>query len=215
MISAYSRDTRHRDFHRGNCSAGFTLVEVVVALSIMSLLMIAVTAAMRTLGNSQSSIERVTDRIDEVRAVSSFLRDALEATVASSGSGGGLTFGGSGIEAKEYSYFSGDGNGFEWKARMVFGENHGGTFLLRLMRVEDSLVLKWQRPPQVIESRIWEDQSSRVLVDQVEDVQISFRGEPDQEWQEQWEAPGSPSMVRLNIKANDRYWPELIMSVQQ
>ena len=48
---------------------GFTLIEVVVALSILSLLMLAVISALRTFGNTQVSLEKLTDRVDQMRTV--------------------------------------------------------------------------------------------------------------------------------------------------
>ena len=64
----------------GHAARGFTLVEVVVALTILSLIMLATVTGLRTLANTQGTLERVTARIDEVRTVSGFLRDLMEAT---------------------------------------------------------------------------------------------------------------------------------------
>lgn len=60
---------------------GFTLVEVMVALSILSLLLLATISALRTFGNTQVSVEKLTNRVDEVRTVSGFLRDTLQSAV--------------------------------------------------------------------------------------------------------------------------------------
>ena len=46
---------------------GFTLVEVMVALTILSLVMLATVTGLRTLANTQVAIERMTSRVDEVR----------------------------------------------------------------------------------------------------------------------------------------------------
>ena len=51
---------------------GFTLVEVMVALAIFSLVMLATVTGFRTLSNTAATIDRMTDRIDEVRSVSAF-----------------------------------------------------------------------------------------------------------------------------------------------
>jgi general secretion pathway protein J len=198
-----------------NRSGGFTLVEVVVALAVLSLLMVAVVAALRTFGNTQGSLDKIAGRIDEIRSVSSFLRDSLEASVVGASDSGGLSFGGSGGGEREPSYFKGDAGGFVWKARMVFGEAYGGTFLLHVMRTDETLQLQWQVPPAPIESATWEGQLSRVLVDQLQEFQVSYRGKPGTDWQGQWDEPDSPELVRLNIKAGGRYWPELVMAVQR
>ena len=88
-------------------SAGFTLVEVIVALGIFSLIMLATVSGYRTLGNTASTITRMTDRTDELRSVSAFLRDALENSVVGTESGGGdeMTFGGSATECRTGSFF--------------------------------------------------------------------------------------------------------------
>ena len=86
---------------------GFTLVEVLVALAIFSLVMLTVVTGFRTLGNTASTIDRMTDRIDEVRSVSGFLRDALENSVVGAASGGGdaLGFGGNSANAPPSAFF--------------------------------------------------------------------------------------------------------------
>ena len=47
----------------------------------MTLILSATVSALRTFGNTQSSLERVITRVDEIRAVSTFLRNAFAATV--------------------------------------------------------------------------------------------------------------------------------------
>ena len=74
--------------NRDSASRGFTLIEVVVSLAILSLVLLGTVTGLRTLGNTQVSLERVTQRADEVRTVSAFLRDLMEAAVVGSGSGG-------------------------------------------------------------------------------------------------------------------------------
>lgn len=196
-------------------SGGFTLVESVVALAILSLLMTTVLAALRAFGNTQESLETVTGRTDELRAVSNFLRESLQATVVDPGDGE-LSFGASLTEgAREFSYFQGDETGFVWKARVVFGESYGGTFLVRVARdASGRLVLWWQLPPASMDAISWEGQQSRVLVPGLQEFQVAYRGAPGADWQPYWDERYSPDLVRLVIKANDRYWPELVMVVQ-
>lgn len=197
-------------------SDGFTLVEAVVALALLSLLMTTVLAALRAFGNTQESLEIVAGRTDEVRAVSNFLRESLEATVAGSDGGGALSFGGGAEDgARELSYFVGAETGFEWKARMVFGETYGGTFLVRVAREEDRLVLLWQRPPKSELLPNWEEAMSRLLVDDLQEFEVAYRGSLASDWQGQWLEEESPELVRVSIRANDRYWPELVMVVQR
>jgi general secretion pathway protein J len=174
--------------------------------------MLATVSALRTFGNTQVSLDKMIGRVDEIRSVSSFLRDGLESTVVGSGSGSGLGFGG---KKAVLAYFKGGAREFQWKASMLFGESYGGTFLVRVAQEGGKLVLQWQRPPMPIESATWKGELSRVLVERLQELQISYRGEDDRAWLAVWEGAGSPENIRLNIKADDRYWPELIMTVQR
>ena len=191
---------------------GFTLIEVIVALAILSLIMLATISAMRTFANTQGSLDRLSGRIDEIRTVSSFLRDTLDSTVFSAGNGG-LSLGGRG--GQELAYFAGTGSSVDWKAPILFGEGFGGTFLLRLAHEQDQLLLRWQEPVEPGQPVEWNDTESRVMVASVEAFEASFLPEFGDEWQEDWKSLDSPALIRLRIKANGKYWPDLIMQIQR
>ena len=57
--------------------AGFTLVEVLIALSLLSLLMLVLTSAMRSLGQTEERIEQRVEVADNYRTAVNFLQDAL------------------------------------------------------------------------------------------------------------------------------------------
>lgn len=191
---------------------GFTLVEVMVALTILSLILLATVSGLRTLANTQRSLETVTARADEIRSVSSVLRDLFESSVLGS-SVGGLTLGGGEAEA---TYFHISEQAIEWKASVQFGERYGGTHILRVAAEEQQLVLRW-KPPAVQPGRRmdWADSPSRVLVEQLEEFSLSSRADYRQDWQPQWRGEDAPAVVRLRIKAAGRYWPDLVMQVLQ
>ena len=190
---------------------GFTLVEVMVALSILSLLLLATISALRTFGNTQVSVEKLTNRVDEVRTVSGFLRDTLEsAVVGTRRSGRSL-----GTAPPESSFFSGDARYFAWKAPVLFGEGYGGTFLVRVGREQDKLVLRWQEPTGDDGEVNWSDTPSRDLLEGVEEFNVFYRAEFGEPWNQQWHEENSPFLVRIGIKAAGRYWPDLILQVQR
>lgn len=190
---------------------GFTLVEVMVALTILSLVMIVTVTGFRTLGNTQVSIDRMTDRVDEIRSVSSFLRDAFEATVVGDDLEG-LTLGGGGGSNSD-GFFRLNDQGVEWRSALLFDEAYGGSFFLRLAKQGDALVLQWQEPV-ARQPRKWADSQSRMVIDQVEEFRVAYRREPDGEWLQQWDGRTStPAMIRLSIRSSGRYWPDLIMGM--
>jgi len=198
---------------RRKLERGFTLVEVVVSLGVLSLILLATVSALRTFANTQVSLDAMIDRVDEVRTVSGFLRDMLDGAVTGENQSGGLTMGGG---SSELAYFEGDTNSLTWKAPALFGELYGGTLLLRLLKEDGNLMLYWQEPPPNNTPIKWDNAVSKVLLDGVEEFAVSFRPEHDLPWQHsKWDTPGAPALVRLNIKAKGRFWPDLILRVQR
>jgi len=193
-------------------SRGFTLVEVIVSLAVLSLIMLATVSALRTFANTQTSLDKLTLRIDEVRTVSSFLRDALDSTVYAGGAEK-LSLGGRG--EKEFAYFAGTSSTFSWKAPVLFGEGYGGTFLLQLSHEEDEMLLRWQEPLPTNVRPEWTDTESRVLVSSVEEFQVKYLPDFGREWVTGWHSAESPALIKMTIKAGGRYWPDLIMQVQR
>ena len=198
-------------------SQGFTLVEVIVALGIFSLIMLATVSGYRTLGNTASTITRMTDRTDELRSVSAFLRDALENSVVGAASGGNseMTFGGSSIDQGPVSYFKVTNGGLEWRAKILFGEAYGGSYFLRLAKLDEELVLQWQDPQGGIEPGSWQGASQRKILNDLQSFEVWTRMDAQSKWTRGNVDRDTPSHVKVVIKANDRYWPELIMVVQR
>jgi general secretion pathway protein J len=190
--------------------SGFTLVEVMVALTILSLVMLATVTGLRTLANTQVAVERLTSRVDEVRTVSGFLRDALESAVvpvkqSRLSSGGG---------SSEKIFFVASRESLAWKATVLFGEGYGGSYLVRVAREEDRLVLRWQEPTPSGSPTDWSEAVSRTLVNDLDELKLSFRPNFAGPWVDSIERGSVPVLVRLQVQAAGRYWPDLIIRVQ-
>jgi general secretion pathway protein J len=197
--------------------AGFTLVEVMVSLAVLSLLMLATVSALRTFANTQGSLERKISRVDEIRSVSSFLRQALQSNVVAQAQGesGGLSLGGA--PPSQSAFFRGTPRSVEWKAPMMFGEGYGGTFLIRVGREANQLTLRWQDPPDDDDGfePDWRDTPVRVVIDNLEEFSVAYRLDYKEGWKEGIAIESPPVMVRLAIKSSGRYWPDLIAEVQR
>lgn len=143
---------------------GFTLLEVLIALTLLSMMMAAVVAAMRTFGNTKVTLDAVTGRVDEIRLVSDFLRSSIEGAlpvvrVGTSETAQGLK-GGSGD-----TFFAGSSSRMIWVAPLVAGASLGGAHVMQLARVGDRLEISWrpyQREFAAFESA---DLEPRTLVD--------------------------------------------------
>tara|TARA_R100000005_G_scaffold96550_1_gene84454 strand:+ start:6012 stop:6611 length:600 start_codon:yes stop_codon:yes gene_type:complete len=190
--------------------AGFTLVEVVVALSVLSLIMLATVTALRTFANTQQSLDRMMGRVDEVRTVSSLLRDLVDSAALGADGGEGLTLGGG---AQDAAYFAGTDGVLMFKANILFGERFGGQYVLRFSREEDALVMRWQAARGDARAIDWAQAPSRRLVAQVDQFQVAYRAVPGADWVPEWGNGGVPVALRLRLRAAGRFWPELIMPV--
>jgi len=190
--------------------SGFTLVEMVLALAVLSLVLLATTTGLRTLANTQGSLERLSERVDEVRTVSSFLRDTLESAAVGSAGAGGLALGSA---SREEAYFDMTPESLVWKSTILIGENFGGSYLLRVAKEDDLLVLRWQEPDVSGNPGDWSQAQERTLVDDLQEFSVAWRGDYQDSWHQDWQAGDQAGWVRFQIQAADRYWPDLIVQV--
>lgn len=191
---------------------GFTLVEVMVALTILSLVLMVTVTGLSTLANTQSAIERMTSRVDEVRSVSMFLRDLL-ASATTGADPNALTLGGG---PGSQSYFISGTDFLELDATVLFGERYGGTYLVRIAKEDDQLVLRWQESNGGTAPKDWNDKYSRVMVAQLDEFVVLTREDYRKDWTENRRVDTSkPLLVMLKVKAAGRNWPDLIVRVKQ
>ncbi|MEZ5566810.1 MAG: prepilin-type N-terminal cleavage/methylation domain-containing protein [Halioglobus sp.] len=192
-------------------SRGFTLLEMVVSLALFSMMTLAIISAMRTFGNTQATLEEVTGRVDEARAVSGFLRDSIGAAMPVVRLG---NFAADQRGGQYGTYFRGGAGELTWVAPLVAGANLGGAFVMHLARVEDRLELRWHPYLRETSAINWEEQPPRVLLNSVTAFEVGYLGAFRGEWLQEW-MPGQnlPLAVRLNIKANERFWPELVVGL--
>jgi general secretion pathway protein J len=200
--------TGHRNPGAGR-TAGFTLVEVMVALTVLSLIMLATVTGLRTLANTQVALERVTDRVDEVRTVSTFLRNTFESAILAN-QGSRLTLGGS---PAGKNFFVLQKDSVAWKSTVLFGETYGGSYLIRVAREGDELVMRWQEPAARGVADDWDKASSRVLVRELEAFELAYRQGYGSGWVEEIDRNVIPDLLRMRIKSSGRYWPDLVLRV--
>jgi general secretion pathway protein J len=189
---------------------GFTLLEVMIALVILSMIKVATIAALRGFGNTKAAVTLITNRLDEVRVVSGFLRNSLGSAMPSrSGGTGAPTFG---RAAPSATYFRGSSSEVVWVAPLIAGADLGGAFVMQLNYIDERVELRWHPYRPSMEVFDWAEVEPRVLLEDVEEFTIGYLGNYGGEWLEEWlESPANPVAVRLNIKSRNKYWPELVV----
>ena len=109
---------------------GFTLVEMLVAMSLLSLIMLGLAGAMGTMGRTESSIDNRLERMDESRTGADFLRSVLGRISAKKVLG--LQEQGMLERTKPPFFFSGNAEAMTWVGVMPARYGAGGRYHFRL-----------------------------------------------------------------------------------
>ncbi len=189
---------------------GFTLLEVLVALTLLSMIMVATISALRTLGNTKTTIAQVTNRVDEIRVISEFLRNTIGAAMPVVRVGSTPE---DFLDVASYgTYFAGDTTHVMWVAPLVAGADMGGAFVMQLALIENRLELRWHPYQSDVLAVNWDELEPRVLLESVEELQIGYLAAYGLDWLDLWAgAQRNPVAVRINIRAAEKYWPELVI----
>jgi general secretion pathway protein J len=193
--------------------AGFTLVEILVVMTLLSLVMLALGAAMRTIAQTEQRVDLRLQRADELRVATNFLSSTLgrisarKSTVPT--------------QAGTSTYqFSGNPDEAVWIGVMPARFGAGGRYFFRLalerFGSDRGLVIRFVpwTPGAVIPP--WNTAESRVLVGGVQGMSLEY-AEPNSGigWQPQWrEADKLPTRVRIALRTGTGDWPELIIPMR-
>ncbi len=195
--------------------AGFTLVEVVIALSIFSLIMLGLLSALGTFGASASRLDERTNKSGSAWLVGDFLRATLSQSVQRLKE----TL----PDGSQAVFFRGTADELNWVGRMPARFGIGGLYHFRLSRVRDaggdSLMLIYS--PYVGGDRVQaaHHEARHVLVEGIEAFRLAYQIKPASReeaplWQAIWEDPERlPARVRIDIAATGRAWGPLFVSI--
>lgn len=186
-----------------NGQRGLTLVEVVVASLILSLIMLATVTAMRTFGRTYDTLLVRTDQTAEMREVSRFLRLALRDALG------------------EPDTFSGDAAVLAWATPLDRVGSAGGIQYLQLTRQGDALMLSFAPfdPARIgVDDPEWGALvDDFVLVDELERLAFAYRASPFADWADVWDPEASPTVpwaVSVSIAAGGVQWPPIVVPLQ-
>jgi general secretion pathway protein J len=192
---------------------GFTLVELLVVISLLSLVMLALGAAMRTMAQSELRIDQRLARADEMRVATGFLASAL-GRVSSRKTAAPAQAG-----VSPY-LFAGAPDAAMWVGVMPARYGAGGRYFFRLAReangAQGALVIRyapWNAGPGFPD---WDAAESRVLVAQATRLAFEY-AEPEGGggWLPQWrDTERLPTRVRLSVQTAAGDWPPLVFALR-
>ena len=196
----------------GNAAA-FTLVDLLVVMSLLSLVMLALGAAMRTMAQSEQRVDQRLQRADELRVATGFLSTVLGRVSARKST--------TPVPAGTSPFlFSGAPDTVTWVGVMPARYGAGGRYFFRLAReaagTEQALVIRfapWGAGPGFPD---WNTTESRVLVAQATALVLEYADpEGGGGWLPQWQdAERLPTRVRLSMRTATGEWPPLVFALR-
>ncbi len=198
-----------RAFHE---SGGFTLLEVLMAVTLLALLLAGAYSGIQTSVRAMHSGERVIERVDRVRTVQEFLRHQISRIMP-------LAY----EQTTTGNYvFEGDRGYMRFVAPMPGYLGHGGPYVqtLTLAPAPDGLRLVFSGVMLNgfdAQSEKTAERDPVVLLDRIRDGAFSYRMLDDQgqlaPWSTRWEDPTvTPLMVQIELVMQDGErigWPAL------
>lgn len=183
---------------------GFSLIELLLATSLLAAGLAIAYATLRTAAGTASSAEAMIERTDRVRAVQSFLRRQFTGTlplVLSRDERSG-----------EVRVFEGEPDRVRFVAAMPGYLSRGGPYVQTLALVPDAggYRLEFDHAmllgEQVVEEA--EPRPPSVLLENIVEARFAYRGLDERgelaEWVERWETPAQlPLMIRLDLRLAD------------
>ena len=190
--------------------AGFTLVEALVALSLVGLITLVAFSGLRLAGDAWARTDRQSQVAGAVASAQAFLRQAIEQAYPGLHATPG---------APTEMTFRGEATAMELSAPVPYDLSAGGRhrILITLAVEEKSLAIAWspERGQKAAGAgSSWPRQAT--LMTGLQSVNFSYfgqaRGEPQARWHREWVGqPVLPSLVRVEAKLADSLarWPIL------
>lgn len=194
---------------------GFTLVEVVVALTLLALILLGLVGAMRTFGQTSARLEAQTLAVDDLRLVGALLQRTIARASRATHQDP--------ADQSVRIWFAGGGEGLTWLGQLPARHGAGGLSHLRLF-AEDKpggegrrrLLLQMAPYAGATHPPDWGMLEPRVLLDDVDTLRLQYQGYGEAEWREVWDDPAVlPRFVRIAIVVDGRPWPPVLVQVEQ
>ena len=195
--------------------AGFTLVEILVVMTLMSVIMLALGASMRTIAQTGERVDQRLQRADEMRVATNFLSSTL-GRISARRSQAPTQVGTS------LALFSAMPGAVMWVGVMPARYGAGGRYFFRLSleRQGDKadLVLRFAPWNGAAVFPNWAAAESRVLVPGVTRLDLEYAQSDGASlaWRSDWTDPQLlPGRIRVSIRTAAVEWPPVTIALRQ
>lgn len=195
-------------------SAGFTLVELLVVMTMLSLVALALAGAMRTMAQTEARVDERLLRADDFRVSSGFLHSILgRVSMRKLAPPPAL--------GANVHIFSAEPETLVWLGVMPARYGTGGLHVFRLavesIQNQRGLVLRFAPMQETTNFPEWATTESRVLAQDVTEFSINYQ-DPRQVsagWMTSWTVPDRlPSRVKLTLQTQRGGWPDLVVPLR-
>jgi general secretion pathway protein J len=203
--------------HRYQCaSQGFTLVEVLIALTLLGIMMTLLMSTFRAGAKSWDAGEKIASVTENQFVVHNFLRSYLENARP-------VVDDFSDEDESEFS-FQGNGDSVVFVAGLPANQDRGGLWRFALGlekngRSNDLVVLVEPFFPELDEDA--ELSETLTLLSNVKTFKLSYFGkgevtDQDEDWNDDWEEKTElPSLVKIELQLEEqKQWPEIVVATQ-
>ena len=214
----------YRDMKGERRQAGFTLVELLVAMTLLAFLSVSLFGGLRFGARSWEVVVDSSAERDDIASTQTFLRDRLAQLMLPTP--GRRRDSNEDRDLNEDGNFNGGPEQVEFIAPWLSALSLGGLYRFTLWHENEDigdgrLMLRWQpadADPDALEA-LGDLAGQRVLLDGVDEVNLSYYGAVDEdaepEWFDQWESPDAPPRlvrVQLAFAEAGREWPVFIVA---
>jgi general secretion pathway protein J len=195
--------------------SGFTLIEVIIAISLLALGLALSFGTLRGATKATERAENVAQRDERLRAVQGFLRTQINAALP-------IAFEFE-SETGEAKFLRASATKLEFVATMPGYLSRGGPYLqtLELVHGGKGEQLVFQHQLLTTDGALDAEREPVVLLDGIEDARFDVRTLDEQsrpgDWQPEWDTSAQlPPLVRLKIDFIDkrRHWPEFVAATR-
>ncbi len=194
---------------------GFTLVEMLVAMTLLSLLVLAMGSALRATAQTEERVDQRLSRNDELRVTSGFLQSVL-------GRVSGLRR--TGITSVDESPYllRADSKELVWVGVMPARYGAAGRQFFRLSQANSgssaALLLQFMPMDEPVLPGDWEGATTEVLVRDLTNFSLQYQdaGQDKPEWQSAWESKERlPTHVLVSLATRSSgVWPPLVVAMR-
>lgn len=200
---------------------GFTLVEVLIALALLSLLMLVLSGALRAMGQVEERVDQRVEAADDYRLATQLLGDVLGRVSARRHA---VLQAGSAAQAP---FFEATPGALAWVGIMPARYGLGGRHYLRLAleagEGSSQLVLRYAPWTGAATFSAWAQAQRLVLAAPATALTLSYLEPASGQWSALWPPPGMPASalpasllpaaVAIQVEGPEPAWPPLVIAL--